>query len=73
MKTMETIWKTVATEFGTTPQEVREEICKAIAIAKCSDDPHARSHWDKLCEQNPTPSPEEVLLYLCTLAKQALT
>lgn len=69
---METVWEMVAKEYGTTPQEVREEIARAIAIAKFSDDSNARMHWDKLCENTPTPTPEEVLTYLCMLVQEQL-
>lgn len=69
---MEMLWEMVAKEYGTTPQEVREEIARVIAIAKFSDDTGARNHWDKLCENTPTPAPEELLTYLFMLVQKQL-
>ncbi len=70
---MENICRMIAREYGTTPQEVHREIMNAISAAKYSDSKIARKHWDKLCSENASPSPEEVLVYLCKMVNKKLT
>lgn len=58
------IFKKIAMENHTTPEEVRAEIQKAIDAGFDSPDPKIQEEWKKMNIGGERPTPEEVIAYV---------
>lgn len=58
------IFKKIAMENNTTPEEVRTEIQKAIDAGFDSPDPQIQEEWKKMNIKGERPTPEEVIAYV---------
>lgn len=54
----------IAKKEGITPEEVKEEIGKAISYAMKSDDPKVQRFWSSFPCEGDAPTVEEVIGYL---------
>ena len=68
MKT-ENIIRQIAKAHGVSPAEVKMEIQFAIQEAMKSDDPVARSHWEKISPNGEEPTIEQFLSYIVNQIK----
>lgn len=58
------IFKKIAMENNTTPEDVRTEIQKAIDAGFDSPDPQIQEEWKKMNIKGERPTPEEVIAYV---------
>lgn len=58
------IFKEVAKQFNTTPDEVKNEIQQAIDEAFNNPDPEIRRFWDNIPRKSDRPTAEEVIEYM---------
>lgn len=58
------IFKEVAKQFNTTPDEVKNEIQQAIDEAFNNPDPEIRRFWDNIPRKGDRPTAEEVIEYM---------
>ena len=67
MKYFEKIFKKIAKENGTTPEDVRLEMQQAIDAAYAQKDTSVQSPWDALMFESGKPTPEEFILQLAMM------
>ncbi len=58
------IFKEVAKQFNTTPDEVKNEIQQAIDEAFNNPDPKIRRFWDNIPRKSDRPTAEEVIEHM---------
>lgn len=58
------IFRQVAKQYNTTPEEVYTEIQKAIDAGFANPDPAVQEEWKKIKFKGERPTPEEVLAYM---------
>ncbi len=70
---MKNVLDVVAREYGTTPQDAKCEIMKAVAIGMQSDDAAVQEQWKRFDVQNEEPTLEDVLKYIRMLVLERVT
>lgn len=58
-----TIYEKVAEKYNTTPEEVYEEMQKAISAGFDDPDPAVQAEWKKVTLKGDRPTPEDVIDY----------
>lgn len=58
------IYNEIAEKYNTTPEEVYEEMQKAINAGFDDPDPAVQAEWKKMELKGDNPTPEEVISYL---------
>lgn len=58
-----TIYEKIAEKYNTTPEEVYEEMQKAINAGFDNPDPAVQAEWEKVTLKRDRPTPEEVIDY----------
>lgn len=66
------IYRRIAEEHNTTPEEVRKEMQEAILAGFHSTEPEIQKKWDSIPFQGEEPTPEEVITYLAAYIKSQL-
>lgn len=67
MKNFEEILELIAKEDGTTPENVRLEMQRAIDEAYGHHDADAQPLWDRITSDGDKPTPEEFILQLAMM------
>lgn len=62
--------KEVAKQYGTTPDEVRQEMIAVIRAGRKNPDPKVQAMWKKLFPDGKEPTPEQFIRVLSDAVRQ---